>query len=227
MTKAKGVTVSKNGPYIVTGNIPLSKMTIGTNSDGGSEKWEQSQTFPIQQKYALCRCGQSKQKPFCDGTHAKIGFVGTETASREPYLNEAKVFDGPTLQLTDVESLCAFGRFCDPNGKVWNQVSRTNDPNVRAIFIRQVENCPAGRLVAWDKATGKSVEPKLPVSIGLVEDPEEQCSGPVWLRGGIRVVSADGFEYEVRNRVTLCRCGQSQNKPFCDGTHASVKFQDE
>jgi len=227
VTKAKGVTVSKNGPYIVTGNIPLSRMTIGTNSDGGSEKWEQGQTFPIQRKYALCRCGQSKQKPFCDGNHAKIGFVGTETAGREPYLNEAKVFDGPTLQLTDVESLCAFGRFCDPNGKVWNQVARTNDPNVRATFIRQVKNCPAGRLVAWDKTTGKSVEPKLPVSIGLVEDPEEQCSGPVWLRGGIRVVSADGFEYEVRNRVTLCRCGQSQNKPFCDGTHASMKFQDE
>ena len=226
MTKAKGVTVSKNGPYIVTGNIPLSKMTIETHSDGDSEKWKQGQTFPIQQKYALCRCSQSKQKPFCDGTHAKIGFVGTETASREPYLNEAKVFDGPTLQLTDVESLCAFGRFCDPNGKVWNQVTRTNDPNVRATFIWQAENCPAGRLVAWDKATGKSVEPKLPVSIGLVEDPEEQCSGPVWLRGGIRVVSADGFEYEVRNRVTLCRCGQSQNKPFCDGTHASMKFQD-
>ncbi len=227
MTDAKVVIVTKNGPYIVTGNIPLSKMTIGTNSDGDSEKWEQGKTFPIQEKYALCRCGQSKQKPFCDGTHAKIGFVGTETASREPYLNEAKVFDGPTFQLFDLESLCAFGRFCDPKGKVWNQVTRTNDPNVRATFIRQVENCPAGRLVAWDKATGKSVEPKLPVSIGLVEDPEELCSGPVWLRGRIRVVSADGFEYEARNRVTLCRCGQSHNKPFCDGTHASVKFQDE
>ena len=118
MTDAKVVIVSKNGPYIVTGNIPLAKMTIATNSDGDSEKWEQGQTFPIQEKYALCRCGQSKQKPFCDGTHAKIGFVGTETASREPYLNEAKVFDGPTFQLSDLESLCAFGRFCDPNGKV-------------------------------------------------------------------------------------------------------------
>lgn len=174
MTKEKGVIVSKNGPYIITGSIPLSKMTIATTSDGDSEKWEQGQTFPLQEKYALCRCGQSKQKPFCDGTHAQIGFVGTETASREPYLNEAKVFDGPNLQLSDLESLCAFGRFCDPNGKVWNQVTRTSDPHVRATFIRQVENCPAGRLVAWDKATEKSVEPKLPFSIGLVEDPGEQ-----------------------------------------------------
>ena len=80
--------------------------------------------------------------------------------------------------------------------------------------------------MAWDKATGKAVEHQLPVSIGLVEDPEQQCSGPIWLRGGIAVISADGFEYEVRNRVTLCRCGQSRNKPFCDGTHASIKFRD-
>jgi CDGSH-type Zn-finger protein len=230
MTNAKiaaRILVSKDGPYVVTGHIPLATQAISTDAEGGSEKWKKGKTFSTPEKYALCRCGQSKKKPFCDGTHAEIGFDGTETASREPYLNQAKVFDGPGLQLMDVESLCAFGRFCDPNGKVWNQVTRTDEPEMRATFIRQVENCPAGRLVAWDKVTGKAVERKLPVSIGLVEDPEEECSGPIWLRGGIKVVSADGFEYEVRNRVTLCRCGQSNNKPFCDGTHASIKFHGE
>ncbi len=130
------------------------------------------------------------------------------------------------MVLTDAENLCAFGRFCDPNGQVWNQVGQSDDPAVRETFIRQVGNCPAGRLVAWDKGTKKPVEPELPVSICLIEDPAQECSGPIWLRGGIPVVSADGFEYEVRNRVTLCRCGQSQNKPFCDGTHAQTKFKD-
>jgi CDGSH-type Zn-finger protein len=221
------VVVSKNGPYLVTGNVPLSKQIIGTDDEGGSEKWVEGTKFPAQEKYALCRCGESKKKPFCDGTHAKIVFDGTETASRESYLDQAKVSDGPTMQLTDAESLCAFGRFCDPNGSVWAQVEGTDDPKVKAMFVRQVENCPAGRLVAWDKATGKPLERAFPVSIGLVEDPQEECSGPLWLRGGIAVVAADGFEYEVRNRMTLCRCGQSQNKPFCDGTHASVKFRDE
>jgi CDGSH-type Zn-finger protein len=221
------VVISKDGPYVVTGNVPLSKQTIITDKEGGSEKWQEGKTFPAQEKYALCRCGQSKKKPFCDGTHTKIGFDGTETASRESYLDQAKVFDGPALLLTDAESLCAFGRFCDPHGSVWNQVTQSDNPKVRATFLRQVENCPAGRLVAWDKATRKPVERELLISIGLVEDPEQQCSGPIWLRGGIAVVSADGFEYEVRNRVTLCRCGQSQNKPFCDGTHASMKFRDD
>ena len=219
------VAVSKDGPYVVTGNIPLATQTILADHDGGSEHWKESEPVRTEAKYSLCRCGQSKKKPFCDGAHAKAGFDGTETASREPYAEQANVLDGPSMALMDAEQLCAFGRFCDPHGKVWNQVERSDDPHVRARFIRQVEKCPAGRLVAWDKETGKALEPNLPVSIGLVEDPVEGCSGPLWLRGGIAVISTDGFEYEVRNRVTLCRCGESKNKPFCDGTHAAIKFQ--
>ena len=42
--------------------------------------------------------------------------------------------------------------------------------------------------------------------------------GPLWVRGGIPVMSADGKPYAIRNRVTLCRCGKSGNKPFCDGS---------
>jgi len=224
--KTGHVVVTKNGPYLVTGSIPMSKQTIGTDAHGGSESWNESDVYPLQASYALCRCGRSSAKPFCDGTHAKIGFNGVETASREPYQAQAKVQDGPDMQLLDAETLCGFARFCDPNGQVWNQVEQTESPGVRDTFIRQVGNCPSGRLVARDRSTQKDIEPHLPVSIGLVEDPAQGCSGPLWLRGGIPVAAADGFQYEVRNRVTLCRCGQSKNKPFCDGTHASIKFTD-
>ena len=219
------VVVLKDGPYLVTGRIPLSRQTIDTDAEGGSESWVEGKRLPTQEQYELCRCGHSRSKPFCDRTHARIGFDGTEAADRRPYREQADLVDGPTMQLSDAKSLCAFARFCDPNGQVWAQVAETDNPQVRATFIRQVGNCPGGRLVAWDKATGQSVEPKLPVSIGLIEDPPQQCSGPIWLRGGIPVVAADGHEYEVRNRVTLCRCGESKNKPFCDGTHAAIKFQ--
>lgn len=219
------VSVTKDGPYLVSGNVPLAEQIITANADGESESWTEGRRFPAREKYSLCRCGHSGTKPFCDGTHARVGFDGTETAGREAYLDQATTIDGPALALTDAESLCAFGRFCDPNGKVWNQVGSSDDPEVRSKFLRQVGHCPAGRLVAWDKKSGQPIEPHLPVSIGLIEDPAEGCSGPIWLRGGIAVVSADGFEYEVRNRVTLCRCGASRNKPFCDGTHASIKFR--
>ena len=92
--------------------------------------------------------------------------------------------------------------------------------------MHQAMRCPSGRLVARDAATGAAFEPVLEPSIGVVEDPAEACSGPLWVRGGIRIQSQDGVAYEVRNRVTLCRCGQSKNKPFCDGTHTEVKYQD-
>jgi len=225
--KKARVVVAKNGPYLVTGSIQLSRQTIGTNAEGASETWIESHAYPAQESYALCRCGCSNTKPFCDGMHTKVGFDGTETASRDNYESQAKVLEGPEMDLLDAEALCAFARFCDPNGQVWSQVDQTQSPVVRESFIRQVGNCPSGRLVARDRSTQKDVEPELPVSIGLVEDPAQGCSGPLWLRGRIPVAAADGFQYEVRNRVTLCRCGQSKNKPFCDGTHASVKFGDE
>jgi CDGSH-type Zn-finger protein len=224
-TEAK-VVVSKNGPYLVSGAVPLSRQTIGTDREGGSEKWIEGETFQTKEVYALCRCGHSATKPFCDGTHKKIGFDGTETASRAPYLEQAQVFEGPVHTLTDAESLCAGARFCDPHGKVWNEVERTQDPHVRGNFIRQVGNCPSGRLVAFERGSRTSLEPALPKSIGVTEDPAERVSGPLWVRGGIPITAADGFAYEVRNRVTLCRCGASANKPFCDGSHVRIDFRD-
>jgi CDGSH-type Zn-finger protein len=225
-TRAK-VQIVKNGPYMVSGALPLQKQTIGTNPAGESVKWIPGSTYPDQPQYALCRCGKSASKPYCDGSHAKVGFDGTETASREPYESQAKVMQGPAMSLTDAEALCAFARFCDPHGQVWNLVNETNQAAARKLFVQEVGDCPSGRLAARDNMTGQAIEPKFEPSIGLIEDPVNNCSGPLWLRGGIPVIGSDGFAYEVRNRVTLCRCGASKNMPFCDGTHAAIGFRDD
>lgn len=113
-------------------------------------------------QYPLCRCGESKRKPVSGGTHARIGFDGTETASREPIVKLAEVLDGPTMQFAGAEVLCAFARFCDLHGRMWNQMERTDDPKVRRQFIRQVGECASGRLITIDKETGKPIEPTLP-----------------------------------------------------------------
>jgi CDGSH-type Zn-finger protein len=219
---AKGkIEVLKDGPYLVSGGLPLSEQHIVTNAEGESLDYREGKKYAAQAQYALCRCGQSGSKPFCDGTHMKVGFDGTETASPETYLKQAETIDGPTVRLTDAESLCAFARFCDPKGRIWNLVERTDDPEARKIVEFEAAHCPAGRLVVWDRKTGKAIEPKFEPSLGLIEDTEKRVGGPIWVRGGIPVVAADGKTYEVRNRVTLCRCGRSSNKPFCDGSHAA------
>lgn len=222
------VKVTPNGPYEVSGEVPLRIEIIGTNEEGESEKWITGRSFPLNtQRFLLCRCGHSQHKPFCDGTHKKIDFDGTETAGHAKYAEEAELLEGPAMLLTDVQQLCAFARFCDPNGQVWSTVNDTNDPAARKQFLQQVHACPSGRLVAWDRATQTPVEPELSPAIGIIEDPVKNISGPLWLMGGIEVKDAEGNPYEVRNRVTLCRCGASANKPFCDGSHASIGFKDE
>jgi CDGSH-type Zn-finger protein len=214
------IEITKDGPYLVSGGLPLSEQWIVTNAEGESLEYKKGTSFPTQPQYALCRCGQSSNKPFCDGTHAKIHFDGTETASRQPYLEQAERIEGPTMLLTDADSLCAFARFCDPKGRVWNLVLEDN-PEARNLVEHEAGHCPAGRLVAWDKKTGKPIEPTFEPSLGLIEDTAKQVSGPIWVRGGVPVISSDGQTYEIRNRMTLCRCGRSDNKPFCNGSHAA------
>jgi len=79
---------------------------------------------------------------------------------------------------------------------------------------------PVGAVV-WNRTTGEAIEPKFEPSIGLIQDTARKVNGPIWVRGGIPVVSAGGEAYELRNRMTLCRCGKSTNRPFCDGSHAA------
>jgi CDGSH-type Zn-finger protein len=214
------IEVTKDGPYIVSGNLPLSEQWIATNPEGESLDYREGKQYPAQPQYALCRCGQSANKPFCDGSHKKAQFDGTETASQQPYLEQAETIEGPTMVLTDQENLCAFARFCDPKGRIWNLVAQADNPETRRIVEHEAGHCPAGRLVVWDRATGKPIEPKFEPSLGLIEDTAKKVSGPIWVRGGIPVISADGKTYEIRNRMTLCRCGRSDNKPFCNGSHA-------
>ena len=95
MSTHKKITVSENGPYLVSGSVPLVFQTIGANDDGESSEWVEGDALPTFAQYALCRCGASNTKPFCDGTYAKIGFDGSETASHEPIMQQAELLDGP------------------------------------------------------------------------------------------------------------------------------------
>ena len=98
------IKVLKDGPYEVTGNVPLREMKIGANEAGESTRWVDGKTFKTEETYHLCRCGKSKNKPFCDGSHTH-GFDGTETADNMSYDDTAVVYCGDGMELMDDLSL--------------------------------------------------------------------------------------------------------------------------
>jgi CDGSH-type Zn-finger protein len=224
--KATRIAIIENGPYVVTGNVPLAKESAVRDKKGIPVEWEILERYPDQEDYDLCRCGASRNKPYCDGSHHGTEFDGTETASRVPFSEVAERYEGVDFDLLDYKELCAGAQFCHRAGGIWEMVETAKDSKARQMAAEIAGQCPTGRLVVCDKSSGKPIEPLFEKSITVLEDPWRDCSGPLWVKGGIPIESADGSEYEVRNRATLCRCGESKNKPFCDGTHVFIRFKD-
>lgn len=130
--KVNMIRIYENGPYAVTAALKV---------EGEAPRI----------RATLCRCGASKRKPFCDGSHHEIGFV----ASGEP----------PTTEVTPLEA-------------------RDGDVQVRP-----------------------------------------QLDGPLLVTGNLEICAATGRTVSKLTRGALCRCGGSQTKPFCDGTHKTIGFK--
>ncbi|QQO08549.1 CDGSH iron-sulfur domain-containing protein [Breznakiella homolactica] len=213
------IKILPGGPYEVTGTVPLKQAIIVADKHGHSEKWGEGKKYEIKEEsFHLCRCGHSKNKPFCSGEHKNIGFTGDETAGFSTYEDRASVLEGEALDLMDDETLCAVARFCDRGGNVWRLTMASGVEENAEAAVYEASCCPAGRLTSVKK-DGTRLEPKLEKEIGIVEDTARNCKGPIWVKGGIEIESASGQSYEVRNRVTLCRCGESSNMPYCDAHH--------
>jgi CDGSH-type Zn-finger protein len=213
------IDVLENGPYVVTGGIPLNRKAVVFSELHEPLTWRKDATLESETTYRLCRCGQSSQKPFCDNTHARVGFDGTETAPTTPSASRARRFVGTKITMTDDSVLCMHAGFCGNHAeKVWQMMERADDTRVRFTVMQMVERCPSGKL--GYEVDGIPIEPDLPEAISVTKD------GPYWVTGGIPITMSNGQTLEVRNRVTLCRCGQSKIKPLCDGTHAAIKFRE-
>ncbi len=217
MEDEKLIKVMKNGPYMVFAKVPLDEEIIGIGPEGEPDKWIQGEKYPEKDGYVLCRCGKSKTMPFCDASH-KEGFDGTETADLKVDPSKIGVIEGPDLTLVDNTALCAGARFCHRSGGTWDHAKNSGNPTFKRMAIEEACNCPSGRLVACEK-DGREIEPSFEKSISIIKDPQKRRLGPLWVKGGIPVESADGNRYEIRNRMTLCTCERSKNKPFCDGSH--------
>lgn len=220
----KKIKILKDGPYLVTGQVKLSEKII--TSKGRGYVYTEGRILPQTKTYTLCRCGKSKNPPFCDGAHSKCDFKGEETASKVNFDERVEIFIGPDLDMKD-DHRCAFARFCHRNdGTAWELIEQSDDPKLKEEAIKAASECPAGRLVAVEK-NGKDIEPEYEPEIVILQDPERGVSCGIFVKGGIPLQSVDGSLYETRNRVVLCRCGESNNKPFCDAMHVNIRYLDE
>ena len=200
------VVFTKCTPYLVI-DVPDCR-----DAEGGP--------MAMQPVTALCRCGRSSAKPYCDGTHSRIGFVGERGTLR----NGDRVRDavGREITIHDNRGLCAHDESCvrglpavfrsvripwiDPDGARPEQIMAT------------IDKCPSGAL-GYTYRGKRGPQPDRPPAIRITKN------GPYRLEGGIRIKGDLASASQRRERCTLCRCGQARNKPFCDGSHDEAPFE--
>ena len=219
------ITIQENGPYVVEGNVPLVRKAQVVTEFGEPIAWEKEGDTPVSGTYELCRCGHSADKPFCDSSHNSIEWDGTETADTNTMAERAETQSGGAQIVVKRDySICASAGYCGTrltNIKRMLAHAKPDDTAVRSEVIAMIERCPSGSYTYSIEGHDGDNEPDLPMQIAVTTEITSSgpIEGPLWVTGNIPVERADGQPMEVRNRVTLCRCGQSSNKPLCDGSH--------
>lgn len=218
MTDEQRITVTPGGPYLVRGGIPITSKAPIVSEHGEPLTWKTTPaTNEAKPTAALCRCGASSNKPYCDGTHARTEWDRTDNIPQGTYAERAETYGGEGMEVLDDRPICVHAGFCGNEvTNVWKMAAQTSDSRIRAQAMAMIERCPSGALSYT--VDGETIEPDLPREVAVIPD------GPLWVSGGIEVTSADGTVLETRNRVTLCRCGQSSSKPLCDGSHQQAGF---
>ncbi len=205
---APRITPELNGPYLVTNVENL------VNSKG-----ERLEARP---RMALCRCGGSANKPFCDGTHARIGFASAKSPDRVK--DHRDTYRREELTVFDNRGICQHSGICtDTLSSVFRaRAEPFVDLSAAAkdAIIQTVRQCPSGALsYALDgiEHRDQQREPRVTVS----------KDGPYRITGGVEIPDEPRAEGASNEHYALCRCGGSKNKPFCDGTHWYIKFRDD
>src|SRR6266566_448335 len=141
---SKWIEVTRNGPYIVHGDLPLVRKSEVVSEYGEPLTWRKDGDIVTSGEYSLCRCGRSSHKPFCDDTHLDIDFDGTETADTGKSEQRQTIWRGTGIVVKRDYSLCIEAGFCGNRiTNVERMVSSTNDTQVRSQVIAMIERCPS------------------------------------------------------------------------------------
>jgi CDGSH-type Zn-finger protein len=212
--KTPQIKCRTDGPYVLNDLIPR---TVDYVQNQQGERYTRTVSA------SLCRCGASKNKPFCDGSHRKIGFTDENTADKS--LDKRKDYVGKHITVHYNRALCSASERCvkglptvfKSKGDPWI----IPDADELDKIIETVKRCPSGALsysIDGVEYRDQERDPMITVT----------PNGPYEVTGGIELVDPpEPCEGASTEHYALCRCGASKNKPYCDGSHWDVKFTAE
>lgn len=208
MSDRPTITPTENGPYEVRGCRRLTRLGDGTE-------------YPVEETMWLCRCGGSKSKPFCDGTHQTNGFTDAKADDRVPDRRED--YGGRGITIHDNRGICAHAARCTEGLKAVFKLGEEPwiDPDGAPVeqVVAQVEQCPSGALsysIDGVEHRDRDAQPEMLVA----------PNGPYAIKGGAELEHTMWGEGASREHFDLCRCGKSRNKPFCSGAHWDHHFDE-
>ncbi len=208
MSEPPVIEERENGPLVVK------HIRTMTGADGAP--------VAVKEVMALCRCGQSKNKPYCDGTHNDIGFEsrGGTPAGKDRLI----AYEGEGYAIHFNPMVCAHAAECnrispeifDTSKKPWIQPGNGS----REAALAVVAGCPSGAItVSEGDGPVEHLYAETQADVTVIKD------GPYWVSEVEPPAPVNGEAMSPR-KYTLCRCGMSGNKPFCDGSHRDKGWSD-
>ncbi len=206
--RAATINATEDGPYCVR-NVVEIRDYRGEIISRDQETW-------------LCRCGRSQDKPFCDSSHDTAGFSGERRL--RGHEDAFKDYPGRELTVHDNRRICAHVGYCTAGApgtfrkdqRPW--IRPEGDPP--GVVKQTIGRCPSGAL-AYSEHGQRHEERDRPPAVSVHRHGPYKVVGGPELQGQVEVPPVCAEHY------TLCRCGESANKPYCDGTHLEIGFRDE
>jgi CDGSH-type Zn-finger protein len=207
MEKDPMIIFSRNTPYMA---VNIKKIT----KDGEGD-------IAVREVASLCRCGKSKRKPFCDGSHNEEGL--DEERSEDCPTSRIRRYQGEGITIIFNSVLCYHSGRClkglpevfDRDRRPWIKADAADWKKIAEV----IETCPSGAL-DYELKDENTFDAEIKDGISY------RKNGPFKVTGNIELRNEEGIKPFVKERYALCRCGKSRNKPFCDGTHMDNPFED-
>ncbi len=207
MSNSVTIKAAQDGPYIVK------NLQNFSNRKGAVD---------CKEAMGLCRCGQSANKPYCDGSHKNVGFSGENKL--DPARDRRDTYQGKKITVYDNRSICAHAGICTDGlpAVFHNREGSFVDPDGASVaeIIDIVNQCPSGALsyIIDDESETRLID-----EATIFISP----NGPYVLKGKVVLLDMSKGEGASESHCSLCRCGASKNKPFCDGSHWDINFTDD